>query len=343
MNRKQPLYIPITQEPTPMTEDMLAEQAQVLSQLGSSAEGTALRARMQSASLASDMEAFKAANPGATLEDFVRWHSPRDFIEETIINEDGKEVKTGKLSARMQTPGNMWKEVWEISLPRPVYKQKRLFDYTKEAEKVLHYLSTFDVNTLIQNIAPVLIQCATCQLMEISNTYGCNDGDFLMNLSEIGRYCSYNDYEACLRTLRNNEYQLMKIESLKNLLVIAHEAENEDTPFEVNEVKELLVKLAKEEEIKIVKPGSSVFGKLIRRLFIQHKRACYEEKTSVGERVPDKYPLKLPDPVAKEYILRANCPRPAIYSQSLPQRMYVIISSGDYRIAGAFASDTIFS
>lgn len=26
------------------------------------------------------MQAFKAANPTAILEDFVRWHSPRDFI-----------------------------------------------------------------------------------------------------------------------------------------------------------------------------------------------------------------------------------------------------------------------
>jgi hypothetical protein len=27
------------------------------------------------------MSAFKAANPGCVLEDFVRWHSPRDWIE----------------------------------------------------------------------------------------------------------------------------------------------------------------------------------------------------------------------------------------------------------------------
>lgn len=42
-----------------MTEDMLEEQAEVLVQLGTHAEGAALRARMQSACLMSDMEAFK--------------------------------------------------------------------------------------------------------------------------------------------------------------------------------------------------------------------------------------------------------------------------------------------
>jgi hypothetical protein len=50
-------------------------------QLGMDAEGAELRAKMQSASLLSDMESFKAANPGAVLADFVRWHSPRDWEE----------------------------------------------------------------------------------------------------------------------------------------------------------------------------------------------------------------------------------------------------------------------
>lgn len=42
-----------------MTEDMLEEQSEVLAKLGTSAEGSQLRARMQSASLLSDMESFK--------------------------------------------------------------------------------------------------------------------------------------------------------------------------------------------------------------------------------------------------------------------------------------------
>lgn len=42
-----------------MTEDMLEEQAEILTQLGTSEEGARVRAQMQSASLLSDMEAFK--------------------------------------------------------------------------------------------------------------------------------------------------------------------------------------------------------------------------------------------------------------------------------------------
>ncbi|WAR09607.1 RB3GP-like protein [Mya arenaria] len=45
------MYIPVTQEPAPMTEDMLEEHAEVLAKLGTSAEGAELRARMQSVAL----------------------------------------------------------------------------------------------------------------------------------------------------------------------------------------------------------------------------------------------------------------------------------------------------
>jgi len=36
----------------------------------------------------------------------------------------------------MSVPNNVWLESWQHALPRPVSRQKRLFDYSKEAEKV---------------------------------------------------------------------------------------------------------------------------------------------------------------------------------------------------------------
>ena len=53
-----------------------------------------MRARVQGDLLCSDMSAFKAANPGCALGDFVRWHSPRDW--------EGDSSGGGQLSARMQ-------------------------------------------------------------------------------------------------------------------------------------------------------------------------------------------------------------------------------------------------
>lgn len=51
------------------------------------------------------MQSFKAANPHAVLEDFVRWYSPKDWVETS---------KDGCLSARMSEPGNIWQTLWKV-------------------------------------------------------------------------------------------------------------------------------------------------------------------------------------------------------------------------------------
>lgn len=49
-----------------------------------------------------------------------------------------------------------------------------------------------------------------------------------------------------------------------------------------------------------------------------------------------------PRPSAREYILRTFVPRPAPYSKQLPQRMFCSIEEDEFRIAGAFTSDSVF-
>lgn len=51
-------------------------------------------------------------------------------------SEKGNTMVTGTLSPRMKIPGNMWVEAWETARVTPARRQKRLFDDTKEAEKV---------------------------------------------------------------------------------------------------------------------------------------------------------------------------------------------------------------
>jgi Rab3 GTPase-activating protein catalytic subunit len=63
-----------------VTLDLIESQQTRMAQLGSTAEATAQRNLMHSDALLADMKAFKAANPGCMLADFVRWHSPRDWI-----------------------------------------------------------------------------------------------------------------------------------------------------------------------------------------------------------------------------------------------------------------------
>lgn len=71
------LYIPETQDAVVKTEDELESDADVMLKLG---PGSDLSSQMMSLSLQSDMESFKAANPRAKIEDFIRWYSPRDWI-----------------------------------------------------------------------------------------------------------------------------------------------------------------------------------------------------------------------------------------------------------------------
>eukprot|EP00698_Gefionella_okellyi_P008889 TRINITY_DN2230_c0_g1_i2.p1 TRINITY_DN2230_c0_g1~~TRINITY_DN2230_c0_g1_i2.p1 ORF type:complete len:575 (+),score=138.34 TRINITY_DN2230_c0_g1_i2:55-1779(+) len=100
INSGEQLFTPFTQDHEPVTEDVLADQVDTLAALGTTPEAAEQRAQMQSKSLLSDMQAFKAANPGAELADFVRWHSPRDWTSEL------------GLSPRMAAPGNMWANLW---------------------------------------------------------------------------------------------------------------------------------------------------------------------------------------------------------------------------------------
>lgn len=48
--------------------------------------------------------------------------------------------KKGILSPRMQLDDNIWVEMWQNARPVPANRQKRLFDDTREAEKVLQFL-----------------------------------------------------------------------------------------------------------------------------------------------------------------------------------------------------------
>ncbi|KAJ1972343.1 hypothetical protein H4R35_004727, partial [Dimargaris xerosporica] len=82
----EPLWVPETLDTPIMTEDMLLEQEQYLVELGTSPEAAQRRAEVLSAQLLSDMEAFKAANPGCVLGDFVRWHSPRDWVSDELLD-----------------------------------------------------------------------------------------------------------------------------------------------------------------------------------------------------------------------------------------------------------------
>ena len=68
----------------------------------------------------------------------------------------------------MNAPGNLWQETWENAKPVPAKRQKRLFDDTREAEKVLQYLSTLRPSDISQLLMPNFLHAAILRILEES-------------------------------------------------------------------------------------------------------------------------------------------------------------------------------
>ncbi|KAK3707091.1 hypothetical protein QZH41_004162 [Actinostola sp. cb2023] len=176
----------LLQEPAPMTEDMLQEHAEVLTQLGTTQEGTRVRAQMQSASLLSDMEAFKAANPGCLLEDFVRWYSPNDWIPGKETREEEEELNNLEQSRKQRTPEedtnaseeDGWDDEMEVT-------EEELEEVDKSAavelmheakaghvpeltarSKVLHFLAALKPAEVAFHLFPVLLHAVLLKIEE---------------------------------------------------------------------------------------------------------------------------------------------------------------------------------
>ncbi|NWU78467.1 RB3GP protein, partial [Onychorhynchus coronatus] len=349
----EPLYVPITQEPAPMTEDLLEEQSEVLAKLGTSAEGAHLRARMQSACLLSDMESFKAANPGCCLEDFVRWYSPRDYIEEEVVDEKGNKVIKGELSARMKIPSNMWVEAWETAKPIPARRQKRLFDDTREAEKVLHYLAVQKPADLARHLLPCIIHAAVLKvkdeeaLEDISSVKKIIK-QIISHSSKVLRFPNPEDkkLEEIIAQIMSVEAIIARARSLKAKFGV-EKCENEE---EKEDLQRFVNCLLEQPEVSVVGAGRGPAGSIIHKLFVNAQRVSavpppLEEelrRSGCAEERRQGLQSEFPPPTGREVILRSAVPRPAPYSKALPQRMYSVLTREDFRLAGAFSADTTF-
>ncbi|KAI4307988.1 hypothetical protein L6164_031109 [Bauhinia variegata] len=147
----EPVYSPFTQEEPLLTEEIIKETEEFVLRTGSVGAGCS--------QLLSDMQAFKAANPGCILEDFVRWHSPPDWTESEPGAEANEFFDTceslstkGQLSRRMQKEGNLWRELWETSKPVPAVKQAPLFDEDLAVEGILNAFEEMPPSELFEQL-----------------------------------------------------------------------------------------------------------------------------------------------------------------------------------------------
>ncbi|KAL2899314.1 Rab3 GTPase-activating protein catalytic subunit [Bienertia sinuspersici] len=146
----QRMHAPYTQDAPLMTEDMHEERLHAVAAFGDS---SSFLAQLEREILLSDMSAFKAANPEAVFEDFIRWHSPGDWVSDGSGTESsGNWPPNGRLSKRMSEHGNFWRKLWNDAPALPAYEQKPLLDPNREGEKILHYLETLRPHQLLEQM-----------------------------------------------------------------------------------------------------------------------------------------------------------------------------------------------
>lgn len=81
----------------------------------------------------------------------------------------------------MNIPGNTWQTVWSSAKPVPARRQKRLFDDTKEAEKVLHFLESQTLGSIGQLTVAPLFHSALVKLQKESDSLR----DFIPNFKDM--------------------------------------------------------------------------------------------------------------------------------------------------------------
>ncbi|XP_050306543.1 rab3 GTPase-activating protein catalytic subunit [Anthonomus grandis grandis] len=335
-----PLYIPFTQDPVLKTEDQVQEDTDILVKLGSDQRASELRARIMSASLLSDMESFKAANPGSVVEDFIRWHSPRDWIEEDELDEFGQ--NKGHLSPRMQLNDNIWVEMWENARPVPASRQKRLFDDTREAEKVLQFLDFRTIGQIAELIIPVLSQVAICRLVDEIENLTCTIPDseyrvtsLLKHGERISRDVTFQPkrFEVFTQEVTVLEMQISQVNSLQYKL--------NPQGMEDEVVNKLIGELASGKSINLEDKGESLIGSRIVSMFTESQRLIslsVNDQPDTGRNTENAFPA----PTQKEFVLRTNCIRPSLYSAKSPQFLRAILEKGEFRLLGAFSEDVNF-
>ncbi|VDM56071.1 unnamed protein product [Angiostrongylus costaricensis] len=313
---------------SPMTEDMVEEFSRYLSSLD---DGES-RVQAQLDVLSSDMQAFKAANPKCCIEDFIRWHSPKDWDEE-------KEC----LSERMQLQDNAWVKCWNEAMPIPVVNQTRLFNESKVAEEILSMLENANVQQMVELLLPVLFTSAVLQVIHkgksISNLL---DKDLLVHsVCRANKSGLRDDYMEALKHLKAAEILFSRYSSLWNKLRTYKSDDavaEQPTESDLLEFITLLIEDAtsKRETVdrNVISRGVPIFG------------ASTSPLGNAVRTMLERYSIPgglLPPPYRKQYIMRWSVPRPSANSRELPQRLFASIEQDEFRLCGSFLEDTVYT
>lgn len=132
----------------------------------------------------------------------------------------------------MLIPGNTWLTVWNSAKAVPARRQKRLFDDTKEAEKVLHFLESQTLGSIGQLTAAPLFHSALLKLQSEAEQVK----DFIPNFSEMVDKLKQN----CCNVSREKWSNTKSISKKKWEMITNDVSELE---LSINQAKSILKKL----------------------------------------------------------------------------------------------------
>ena len=84
----------------------------------------------------------------------------------------------------MEVAGNPWLEAWNNAKPVPARRQKRLFDDTREAEKVLEFLTALAPGEVAQLLLPNALHAALLRIL-LEDTNGGEQGRRSTHLTKL--------------------------------------------------------------------------------------------------------------------------------------------------------------
>uniref|UniRef100_A0A0N4Z7U4 Rab3 GTPase-activating protein catalytic subunit n=1 Tax=Parastrongyloides trichosuri TaxID=131310 RepID=A0A0N4Z7U4_PARTI len=315
------MYIPFLQYPAPLTEEQFHNKILLESDLSNEE-----RLQNQIVGLKSDMSAFKAANPGCCFEDFVRWHSPNDWI----LNEENG---TYNLSQRMADSDNIWQSTWNAAPALPITEQDHIFNETVEAYKVLETLKDVNVSQLLSFIMPSLITVGFKTLVEKVHLKDKFSQESLYALQRYLLCQSAKDSETeVLFTFAKNVkkiqnrifyYEFLKETFAKNSVSCPNDDQNEC-------IDDLILKLIRRDQIPVVDEDYSEFDFYGPTVSVLGGPMGFigEILCSMAKSMTDVNELTgFPEPELKEYILKCSCSRPFKNSRICNNRMYSKVES----------------
>ncbi|CAH3157487.1 unnamed protein product, partial [Porites evermanni] len=285
-----------------------------------------------------------------------------EIPEEDLLSSDAKalmeEAKAGNwreeghLSLRMRIPGNMWVEVWQSARSVPVRRQKRLFDETKEAEKVLHFLAGLKPAEVAFKLFPVLLHSAVLRIEQA----GARDIAAISSLLDkvLGKASKLSwemprDLPRCEEFVKQLQLCELVVARAHSLRFKFQDALSDNGSNGTDkDVEHFLSALMEKPEVTVIGAGRGPAGRVIHSLFSKQENArmqfASDKVESPNELQPSPASLvqDFPPPTGREYILRTTIPRPHPSSRPCPQRMYCVLTNDEFRLAGAFTDDVIF-